>query len=109
MKEKRIFKVAILNTKWRQQIPQKFVYEQFYVYEIAAVNLSKIYSLENAKKKCKPNNCDLNRDWTSIKNGNFHGNKSFFFWLWFLFTPFQVVAFLCPPENILKFSWGIES
>ena len=31
MKEKRIFKVAILNTKWRQQIPQKFVYEQFYV------------------------------------------------------------------------------
>ena len=46
----------------RLQIPQKFVYEKFYVYEIAAVNLLKIYSLENAKKTCKRNNCDLNRD-----------------------------------------------
>ena len=47
----------------RQQIPQKRVYEKFYVHEIAAVNLSKIYFLKNAKKTCKPNNRDLNRDW----------------------------------------------
>ena len=52
----------------RLQIPQKLVYEnftytkKFYVHEIAAVNLSKIYFLKNAKKTCKPNNCDLNRD-----------------------------------------------
>ena len=45
-----------------QAIPQKLVYYKFYVHEIAAVNLSKIYSLKNAKKTCKPNNRDLNRD-----------------------------------------------
>ena len=37
--------------------------KKFYVHESAAVNLSKIYSLKNAMKTCKPNNCDLNRDW----------------------------------------------
>ena len=54
----------------RLQIPQKIVYEKFYVHgkkfyvhKIAAVNLSKIYFLKNAKKTCKPNNRDLNRDW----------------------------------------------
>ena len=41
----------------RLQIPQKLVYE------IAALNLSKIYFLKTAKKTCKPNNCDSNRDW----------------------------------------------
>ena len=46
----------------RQQIPQKHVYEKFYVHEIAAANLSKSYFLKNAKETCKPNNCDLNRD-----------------------------------------------
>ena len=35
---------------------------KFYVHEIAAENLSKIYFLKNAKKVCEPNNCDLNRD-----------------------------------------------
>ena len=49
------------------QIPQKLVYEKFYVHEqvreIAAVNLSNIYFLENAKKTNKPNNRDINRDW----------------------------------------------
>ena len=34
-----------------------------YVQEIAAINLSKIYFLKNAKKTCKPKNRDLNRDW----------------------------------------------
>ena len=43
-------------------MPQKVVYEKFYVHEIAAVNLSKIYFLKNTKKVCKPNNRDLNRD-----------------------------------------------
>ena len=48
----------------RLQIPQKLVYEKFYVHEkIAAVDLSKIYFLKKAKKTCKPNNRDLNRDW----------------------------------------------
>ena len=45
------------------QIPQKPVYKKFYVHEIAAVNLSKIYFLKNAKKTCKPNN----RDWNRVK------------------------------------------
>ena len=44
-----------MNTKWLQ-IPQKVVYEKFYVHEIAAVDLSKIYFLKNAMKTCKPNN-----------------------------------------------------
>ena len=30
--------------------------------QIAAVDLSKIYVLKNAKKTCKPNKRDLNRD-----------------------------------------------
>ena len=34
----------------RLQIPQNYVYEKFYVHEIAAVNLSKVYFLKNAKK-----------------------------------------------------------
>ena len=36
--------------------------KKFYVHEIAAVDLSKIYFLKNAKKTCEPNNRDLNRD-----------------------------------------------
>ena len=50
----------------RLHIPLKFVYEKFYVYEIAALNLSKVCFHKNAKKTCKPNNRDLNCDW--IKN-----------------------------------------
>ena len=34
----------------RLQILQKLVYEKFYVLQIAAVNLSKIYFLKNTKK-----------------------------------------------------------
>ena len=52
----------------RLQIPQKLMYGKFYVHEIAAVNLSKIYFLKNAKKACKPNNCDLDRDWITAKS-----------------------------------------
>ena len=54
----------------RSQIPQKLVYEKFYmlekkfsVHEIAAVDLSKIHFLKNPKETCKPSNRDLNRDW----------------------------------------------
>ena len=36
--------------------------KKFYVHEIAAVDLSEIYFMKNAKKTCKPNNRDLNRD-----------------------------------------------
>ena len=52
----------------RLQISQKLVYEkyntymeQIYIHKIAAVDLSKIYFLKNAKETCKPNNRDLNR------------------------------------------------
>ena len=34
----------------RLQILQKIVHEKFYVHEIAAVNLSELYFLKNAKK-----------------------------------------------------------
>ena len=37
--------------------------KKFYVHEFAAVNLSKIYFLQNAKETCEPNNRDLNHDW----------------------------------------------
>ena len=40
-----------------------FTYGKFYVHEIVAVILSKPYLLKNAKKRCKPNNCDLNCVW----------------------------------------------
>ena len=33
--------------------------KKFYVHEIAAVDLSKIYFLKNATKTFKPNNCDF--------------------------------------------------
>ena len=51
----------------RLQIPQRLVYEvaivkKFYVHEIAAVNLSKIYFLKNINKTCKPNNDNLDRN-----------------------------------------------
>ena len=57
----------------RLQIPEKLMYEKFYVHqkilkhEIAAVNLLKNYFLKDAKKICKPNNRDLNRDWIILK------------------------------------------
>ena len=49
------------------EIPQKLAYVKFYVHEISAVNLSKIYPLKKAKKTCKPKIGDLNRDWKSAK------------------------------------------
>ena len=59
----RTFEIVILNTKWKDCKSRKnlctknFKYmKKFYVHEIAAVNLSKIYFLKNAKKTCKPKN-----------------------------------------------------
>ena len=42
---------------------KNFTYtKKVYVHEIAPADLSKNYFLKNAKKTCKPNNRDLNRD-----------------------------------------------
>ena len=69
----RIFEIVISNAKWKDCKPRKNLCKKnfthtnkFYVHEIAAVNLSKIYFLKNAKKTCKPNNRDLNRDWIKV-------------------------------------------
>ena len=44
---------------------KNFMYtKQFYVHEIATVDLPKVYFLKNAQETCKANNRDLNRDWT---------------------------------------------
>ena len=66
----RTFGIAILNTKWKDRNSRKSLCtedftgtKKFYVHVIVAVNLSKTYILKNAKKTCKPNNRDLNRDW----------------------------------------------
>ena len=53
----------------RLQIPQKLVYEKFYIHGIAAVNLSKFYFLKHANKTCEPNNRDLNQDWINEEKG----------------------------------------
>ena len=67
-------KRVILNTKWKDCKSSKnlctknFTYmKKFCSHEIAAVSLSKIYFLENARKTFKPNNRDLNRDWMKWK------------------------------------------
>ena len=54
----------------RAQISQTLVYEKFYVHKkiLRTRNLSRIYFLKNAKKTCKPNNCDLNRDWINCNS-----------------------------------------
>ena len=69
----RIFGIVILNTKCKDCKSRKnlctknFTYtKKFYLHEIAVVDLSKIYFLKNAKKSCKPNNRDLNRDWITF-------------------------------------------
>ena len=66
-------KIVILNTKWKdckscQNLCMKnFMYKKkFYIHKIAALNLSKIYFQKNAKKTCKPNNCNLNHNWIMI-------------------------------------------
>ena len=55
----------------RLQIPEKLAYEKFYEHEIAVESLSKIYLLKNAKKICKPNNCNLNRNWIKFLRAKF--------------------------------------
>ena len=62
--------MLMLNTKWKDCKSRKnlgtkgITYtNKFYVHEIAAVDLSKIYFLKNTKKACKPSWRDFNRDW----------------------------------------------
>ena len=74
----------ILNTKLKEikrlQVQPKLMYEvavvkNLYVSETAAVNLSKIYILKNAKKTRKPNKRGLNRDWkTNFTYDTFYGS-----------------------------------
>ena len=45
--------------------PQSLVYEKFYLHEIVALNLSKIYFLKKAEKTCQLNNRNLNSGWIS--------------------------------------------
>ena len=68
----RTIEIVILNTKWKDCKSRKnlctknFTYtRKFYVHEITAVSLSKVYFLKNSKETCKPSNCDLNRDWNN--------------------------------------------
>ena len=42
--------------------------EKFYAHEFAAEDLSEIYFLKKAKKTCKPNNRDLNRNWIMLSS-----------------------------------------
>ena len=42
--------------------------KKFYAHEIAAINLSKIDFLKNAKKTCRLKNRSLNRDWMKCYN-----------------------------------------
>ena len=56
--------------------------KKIFVYEINAVDLSKIYFLKNAKKTFKPNNRDLNRNWkikiikNSVHKSQFYINRA---------------------------------
>ena len=51
---------------------KKFAYtKKFYLHEIAAADLLKLYFLKNAMKTCKPNNRDLNRDWIIVNPDKF--------------------------------------
>ena len=65
-----IFEILTLNTEgkdWKScknVCTKNFTYtKNFYVQEIAAINLSKLYFLKNAKKTWKPNK----RDWMKSK------------------------------------------
>ena len=51
-----------VNPAKNAEVYKVAVVKKICIHEIAAVNLSKIYFLKNAKKTCKPNNRDLNRD-----------------------------------------------
>ena len=102
----RTIEIVILNTKWKDCKSRKnlctknFTYtKKFYVHEIAAVNLSKIFFLKNAKKTCKPNNRDLNHDWirklrqkTKQNSFPFSKSRNIQIQTWSSFLVFQVVC-----------------
>ena len=51
-----------INPAKTPEVYKVVVVKKSYAHEIAAVNLSKIFFLKNAKKTCRPNNRELNRD-----------------------------------------------
>ena len=63
-------KLRIFDWKSTKNLCTKnFTYtEKFYIHEITAVNLSKIYFLKNVKKICKPNKPNLNSAWITSLN-----------------------------------------
>ena len=71
-RQAKIFLSNFKHKMKRLQIPQKLVYEKFYVHKKILLTrncrrtLIQIYFLKNAKKTGKPNNCDLNRDWIKL-------------------------------------------
>ena len=58
------FKHKMKRLKFRKNLCTKnfTCMKKFCKHETAAVNLSKMYFLKNAKKTCKTNNRNLNRD-----------------------------------------------
>ena len=75
------------------------------MHEIAAVDLSKIYFMKNAKKTCKPNNRDLTRDWisaTSFNDFSKTGSQKYIIETQSIILEIYVINF---PIYIIKFPW----
>ena len=76
--------------------------------QTALTNADKIYAVSDDCRKWEGRIyffCEWIKNQKKLK---ISWNKLFFSRLWFLLNPLQIVAFLCPPESILIFSWGIE-
>ena len=76
--------------------------------QTALINADKIYAVSDDCRKWEGRIyffCEWIKNQKKLK---ISWNKLFFSRLWFLLNPLQTVAFLCPPESILIFSWGIE-
>ena len=104
----------------RPQFPQKLVYgrfygtKKFYVHVIVAVNLSKTNLLKNAKKTCKPNNRDLNRDWineffkpTQKKHGNTVKKSTYLNEKYFRLNPLSIHFIYICLKTLHKFFFAI--
>ena len=80
------------------------------MHEIAAVDLSKTYFLKNAKKTCKPNDRDLNRDWiiTHVLDIVFITRSHFFLSeIHLKFMEFLVLIFLIGRWSVGQWSVGM--
>ena len=76
--------------------------------QTALINADKIYAVSDDCRKWEGRIYFFCKWIKNQKKLKISWNKLFFSRLWFLLNPLQAVAFLCPPENILIFSWGIE-